>query len=796
MPSASTTWHPRRYGCRWGAGFKKKLIKEAKVNLNVLTKNALLFICLTSLAIAADTLYSPIKDYVPFTVSANGTAYARDISSRIDVCSDSMLRMYDIPSNQLRKTIRFPSRNISLITLSYSPDLLGYVIVRGDSGIYKVTISSGSIAKMYPLSTASILSVTCFSGDYSKIIYMAKDSLLHLDDSSGDSARLCFVNSNTTIHYAAFYPDNKKIITLNANDSTLRIWNANADTILVSRHLSVSISEQAGFSSRGDKIVIPLQYNNTRKYAVADASTGEILSIDSISVYGAPTTWNYGVDFQFASDDSKVMLGDFWTFTSIIDISTKKLLASYNGPGNAFYWHYNQRWFSTADTSVIIPTYHTGANFNALYELSANTGGIGVRYAKQDWPAVQYSGFSDKGQPLFVGRYYYEEYITYLGFYSLDSTVYWNAETNKEFTKRQGLTQPSTTADYVFENYFSPDGKRMFQEFWSLDAGSSGNGLYSIDIYNTADTGQLVTSVFCRSSSAVLTSQDKRSACIFDTSMVKIIDALTGDTVQMPFKLPSQWKPYTIVPTQNIVCACSTYQASQFADVKYTLGIWDLHTNALINKYFIESIDWMSNKSHGDTPRILVTPDSSRVIISSTNCTKMLDIHTGSQLVKYTNSNINIANTALTPDGNQIIIGNGCYLTSSGKLQRVYNGMSGFDYVVFNPLNNRQFIAKGKIWELPIPIAGSHSPAVQEKPRTVFCHANSRYLIIGLSSAQGEKAKIALYQPNGRRVFKKETVIRNEQEKVAFPQLSRGIYFYWFEVPSISFKSQGKIIIR
>jgi hypothetical protein len=768
----------------------RSAVKEATMKLKIAAVCLLLFF-LTNRLFAADTAYAPVRNCVPFTVPNNGIAYALDLSSRIDAGSDSMLRVYDIPSNTLRKTIRIPSY-WRLETYTYSADPAGFVVIFCDSGYYKVTISSGICKKMYPIPMSLYFTEKCISNDYSKIIYITKDSSLYIADTSLSPPKRLFTNTKTASSFVAFYPDNKRVLTLNEKDSTLRIWNTDEDAILAEKHIPFKTLESAGFSRSDDKILIPISSSTTRSYMIVDAMTGNILSSDSASYNSTQKTWYYPVSIQFSSDDSKVLFGEPWTSTFIVDMATKKCRAYNIGSSGAYFWYYNPPWFTAGDTAAIIHAYNTGTLVNELYELSATTGKLSQRYTKQYRPVVRYSGFSNKGEPLLIGRYYYTAYSSFSGFSDVDTTLYWNAETDKEFLKRIGITQPQGTADYIFEDYFSADGTRLFQESWNVDIGSN-NYLRGISIFNIADTGQLVAAI---NGSKILTSQDRSSACVFEDSIVKIVDAQSSNISQIPFKLPSQWIPYAIMPSLNIMCACSTSTPSQFSGTFYTLSAWDLRTNALIGKFYIGGMDWFDNKYHTMTPRVFITTDGAGVIITSSNGTKMLDIHTGSLLKAFTYDNTNVANVTLTPDGNQLIIGNCCYLTSTGELLRVYNGMSGFNYVAFNPRDNRQFIAGGKIWELPFPVGTIHRPPIQPKPSSVQCYADFRSLNINIQFARGEKAIVALYQLNGRCVLKKNLALLSGQCKVAFPKPAQGTYVYRLEVPSIAVSNQGKFMIR
>lgn len=150
--------------------------------------------------------------------------------------------------------------------------------------------------------------------------------------------------------------------------------------------------------------------------------------------------------------------------------------------------------------------------------------------------------------------------------------------------------------------------------------------------------------------------------------------------------------------------------------------------------------------------------------------------------------------TALSPDGDQIIAGTCCYSAYTGELERVYKGMSG--YPVFNPLNNRQFISGTKIWELPAPSSVSYKQVAKNAFNSISCHASSGNLILHIQSPHGEKAIITLYQPNGRCILKRETVITDARQQILLPKLSRGTYIWQVEAPSISAKNQGKIIIQ
>jgi hypothetical protein len=157
-------------------------VKEANMKLKIAAASLLLFFLSNGL-FAADTVYTPVRNCVPFTVPDNGCAYALDLSSRTDVCSDSMLRVYDIPSNALRKTIRIPSY-WQLKTYTYSADQAGYVVIFCDSGYYKVTLSTGINKKMYPIPMSLFFSEKCISNDFARIIYMTKDSSLYIADTS------------------------------------------------------------------------------------------------------------------------------------------------------------------------------------------------------------------------------------------------------------------------------------------------------------------------------------------------------------------------------------------------------------------------------------------------------------------------------------------------------------------------------------------------------------------------------------------------------------------------------------
>jgi WD40 repeat protein len=185
---------------------------------------------------AADTVSVPLRNYVPFTVDGYNIAYSRDANQRVDGCSDSMLRVYDIKTGVMLKQIPFAARNMSFITRSYSIDSLGFILIRCDSTLFQVNIGKGIVSQL-GIPKPSVTNPMFFSSDFRKLVcYNPADGSHMLWDLAAGTGKKCFVGMQKSIESAVFTMDEKGILALNSADSSAELRDAETDSVLMSYH--------------------------------------------------------------------------------------------------------------------------------------------------------------------------------------------------------------------------------------------------------------------------------------------------------------------------------------------------------------------------------------------------------------------------------------------------------------------------------------------------------------------------------------------------------------------------------
>jgi hypothetical protein len=376
-----------------------------------------------------------------------------------------------------------------------------------------------------------------FSDSYKKMISLNPvDSSHMLWNLTAGTSKKCFMGLQKNVARAIFTPDESKILAISPQDSSAQLRDAVTDSILISYHFPKAIFPYASFSPDSKSFLIPMNatpgvFFPARIYAIINATKDSVIKIDSTHQNLTSLNWWGGGDVSliYSPDGSKIVAGDEYNVV-VMDATTGETLLTYLGKGPVDgYINDQQRWFSPEGNSVLMPFSNSQCCTNGLAEFNINQQQETMRFLKQNRPSISYSGFSEKGEALFIGQYYYSGSYIYTGYYKWDTISFWNGETDKEFMKRMHVTQPQVGGSFSSKFFFFPDGKGLLQENWYYNSSFNESSKTDISIYDISDTGK------CIYSGQGEPSQDCRSVYIFIGDSCKTINLQTGDSSMGPF---------------------------------------------------------------------------------------------------------------------------------------------------------------------------------------------------------------------------------------------------------------------
>ncbi|HEX2958922.1 MAG TPA: hypothetical protein VHO70_18955 [Chitinispirillaceae bacterium] len=730
--------------------------------------------------VKADSLSVPLKNYQESTTY--NFAYSRDGNYRADFCTDSTLRIYDIRTGQLQKKIQLPTNNMTLYKKSYTSS--NQELISGsDSTIYRIDIAEGLVSAFRPPFSAGVRPLY-FSDDYTKMI--SCDSVYRLWNLNSGTGRECFADLDT-VEFAVFSPDNQFVLLVREADSSAQLRSTETDSIMMTYHIPSSLLSSATFSPDGDKFLVPIltRAGASTAFAVMNVNSGDLIRIDTTAQNSSCKigwVWPHEVVLVYSMDQSRIIQADDDN-VCVLDAETGEYMASFCGGSpsfggtQAYGFLNNPSWFSPDGDSVFIPTNHSGSKVSKLVVLETATNRKTVKYFRQDRPAVRSSGFSECGQPLFVGRYSYTEYSSGAGFYDFDTLVYWNGETDTEFKSRMRVTQPEGVGSYYYENYFTPDGRRMIQQF-----GSRG----SLEIFNITDTCLRIA----KTGSGVL-SQDMKAVYVLGRDSCSVTDIETGSVTSYPLKCKNR---KICAAYGDLIGVYYMKDTADFSDGVLYFGLWNSKSGDSIFEVIVDRIRWALKDSDNWIYAGIIN-SGTEIVISSPNALQIIDAATG--LYKKTISGKGSQFLTFSPDCRQFIAGNGCYEASTGGLQRVYN-FPRDGHVSFNPVNPRQFILGATIWELPALSLGTSGTNHYLSMKLNVTALNSGNLVLQLPFTQNKrcgKYSFMIFRMDGRMVMKKLVEYAAARQVIAVPGLSCGTYLYRLEVPWEKKHFGGKLLI-
>lgn len=737
-------------------------------------------------SINADTLSTPLKNYEQSTTY--NFAYSQNGNYRADFCTDRALRIYDIRTGKLQKTIQLPFNNMTLYTNSYSPTKQE-LIAGSDSLIYKIDIAEEAVSAL-PLPRSAGASPLFFSGDYTKMI--SRDSVYRLWNLNSGIGRQCFADLDT-LECAVFSPDNKYTLLINKADSSAQLRSAENDSIIRTYHIPGPQFSYAVFSPDGGKFLVPVFFRSgiETAFAIMDVKSGELIRIDSTS-YNSPCrivwAWQHEVVLVYSMDQSRIIHGDD-SNVRVLDAETGEYMASFSGGSpsfggtQAYGFRNNPSWFSPDGDSVFIPTNHSGSKVSKLVVLETETNRETVKYFRQDRPVIRSSGFSESGQPLFVGRYYYSEYNSGTGFYDFDTLVYWNGENNTEFKSRMRVRQPAGVISYYYDYLFTPDGRRMIQQYCSKSS-SGGESRGSLAIFSTLDTCPLIA----KTNEGVI-SQDMKAIYVLSKDSCTVRDIEIGSVASYPIKCKNR---KICMAYGDLIGVYYMKDTANFSDGFLYFGLWNIKSGDSIFEINVNRISWVW-KDYANWICAGIINGGTEIVISSYNAIQIFDAATGKY--KKTISSKGGQYLTFSPDCRQFIAGNGCYEASTGELQRVYN-FPADGYVSFNPVNPRQFIRGATIWELPALSSVTNGGNQYQSMKIKVTALNSGNLALELPfHKRGGEYSFMLLRIDGRMVMKRTLECKTARQVIAVPDLSCGTYLYRFEESSEKVNSGGKLLI-
>ena len=734
--------------------------------------------------LGADTVSVPIKRYVPFGVISR--AYSQNGTQRADACSDSVVRVYDVSTNQLQKEIAVKSARPGIFTSNwYGEEDTAKVFLAGDSAIFEVSIKSGT-ARLLPLPRMWIPIELSLSKDGKKAIIKDHDmDSSTLWDLEAGTHKRCFLGLKKKPERVTFTPDGKRILLLWHADTVGQLRDAATDSVLVDYGFPGGINPTPSFSPDGKTFIIPFR-KNQNLYAQCivsmDVNTGETLEIDSSR---ANSRTLRGIDFLAYSPDGKnILINDVFTF-EVLTAHSSLTLASWKTMWDSGYSNGPAMWFSSDNNSILAPFQQRRTKTYGLRQLQTLPWKETLRERKQDLPDVRFSGFNKKGEVLFIGRYRYQYMHPNFGLTEWDSVIFWNGVTKKRFRAAYASGVPQGAAD-VYEDFrFYPGENLLLAVSWY--ASSYQRTKSRSDIYSINDTG-------CALIGRGSLSHDHQYAIDFQSGYYDLFDLQKRDSAKIPFDFPAGWR-ITDVKSQELICMARIDPRNQFDDALVYLAIWNLKTQTKIAEFQPAGFGWFDKRDGGDEFNAEFTDDDAHLIISHGGLTpQLIDAATGSHKATYPTMN-GMSNFTVTPDKKHVMVGNACYGILTGELERRYPNLAG--QVTFNPLNPRQFLAGSDLWELPYAISGIIKKAVGPAKSVLRLRINNGMAHIDGLRAYGsgiEKATLVFNDLNGKNVARVDFPIKGASQSIKLPALAHGAYLCRIVNASHAVLAQGEYL--